>query len=160
MKSAFTLLLLAFCFAVTAGGNRNTPQLGFATSLNQAPAIEHRPLLAKPALSYDADKCRRYKGMTIGGAVALGVGAGLFSGGVVLLDIGVNAAVYDNTDVNTVGYIVGGSVMVVWGLVGMAAGIPITTIGATKMRRYCGNESSMNLMLLKSGTNMGLALRF
>lgn len=98
--------------------------------------------------------------MTIGGAVSLGLGVGLFSGGVVLLNIGVNADVYDNTDINTVGYIVGGSMMVLWGVVGMAAGIPLTTIGATKMRRYCGNESSMNLMLLKRGTNVGLALNF
>ena len=160
MKSVFTLMLLVVALAVTAGGNNNAPQLGYATSLSPVPAIEYRPLLAKHVLSYDADKCRRYKGMTIGGAVSLGLGAGLFSGGVVLLNIGVNADIYDNTDINTVGYIVGGSMMVLWGVVGMAAGIPLTTIGATKMRRYCGNESSMNLMLLKRGTNVGLALNF
>lgn len=160
MKSVIALLLLAVTLTVNATENNHLPRLGFASSLNRVSTIKHRPLLAKPVLSYDADKCRRYKGMTIGGAVALGVGAGLFSGGVVLLDIGVNADIYDNTDINTVGYIVGGSVMVLWGVVGIAAGIPITTIGATKMRRYCGRESSMNLMLLKRGTNVGLALRF
>ena len=159
MKSVIALLLLVFTLTVSATEN-NLPRLGFTSSLKQVSTIKHRPLLAKPVLSYDADKCRRYKGMTIGGAVALGVGAGLFSGGVVLLHIGVNADIYDNTDINTVGYIVGGSMMVLWGVVGIAAGIPITTIGATKMRRYCGRESSMNLMLLKRGSNVGLALRF
>jgi hypothetical protein len=51
MKSVFTLMLLVVALAATAGGNNRAPQLGYAASLSLVPAIEHRPLLAKPVLS-------------------------------------------------------------------------------------------------------------
>lgn len=162
MKQLFLFFMLAGAMPVVAGVNLPV-KLGYAcTKLITPPTIE-RSMVFKNSFQAsrpDAEKCPRFRGMMIGGAVAMGVGASLFSGGVTMIVIGGRGIDEGNDNFNNVGMVVGGAIMVAWGTVGTIAGIPLLAIGVTKTKRYCKSSGESALLLIKRGRAAGLALRF
>ncbi|MCW5908184.1 MAG: hypothetical protein KIS94_10015 [Chitinophagales bacterium] len=162
MKQLFILLMLACTINVVASTN-SPVKLGYTNTQLITPPAVVRSVAFNNNLAIsknDADKCSRFKGMMIGGAVALGVGASLFSGGVTMIVIGGRGIDEGNDNFNNVGLVVGGAIMVVWGTVGTIAGIPLLAIGASKTSKYCKSRSQSALHLIKRGNTAGLALRF
>lgn len=126
----------------------------------QKQATLKRPL---PRREYSDPDCPKFKGMIIGGSVALGVGIGMFAGGVFIIDQLIKGNTFGDGDFSEIGAGIGGAALIVWGLAGIGAGIPVLAIGATNYSRYCRKEDdvqSYNLRIIQRGNTAGLALKF
>jgi hypothetical protein len=180
----FTLSLLAtFCTLLAFGQDLATPS---ATILSQAQAISQNPVSSDNAqfasienTKFDkdyymntfresgGDRCAKAKKMKTIGIILASVGGGVFFTGIALVAIGVhddanygyngNTGYYGGTDGSPL--VAGGAVLMVLGVGGMGAGIPLAIIGSVKSHKYCGSGSERSYMQLSTKGN-GLALNF
>jgi len=121
------------------------------------------PLFAneeKRSISFNEEKYQKFRRMRKGGIILTAVGAGLITGGLILLETTDSYDHYENghhiysddDDAN----IVGGVVCVALGTLSTGGGITMWVIGNNKMKKYGGGQISV-----QPGKNgVGLAYRF
>ncbi|HMR83011.1 MAG TPA: hypothetical protein PKE30_07765 [Niabella sp.] len=116
----------------------------------------------KQPTSFNEEKYRKFKKMRTNGIILTGIGAGLITGGVVLVAIGAKDNhndgywdgdyYYESSD----GKIIAGALGIVFGTLSTGGGITMWVIGNNKMKKYGGGEIS-----LQSNKNgLGVAYRF
>jgi hypothetical protein len=113
------------------------------------------------------DMCLRYRAVETGGIALTVLGGASAVTGVVLLNKGnqVNKATDDNARTRTNSHLrSGGTAAIAVGAISMLAGIPMTIIGAVKVKKACGYEppkrNSSYIKLQTDENGVGMALKF
>ncbi|MBK9717330.1 MAG: hypothetical protein IPO85_07435 [Saprospiraceae bacterium] len=158
-------MFLIFGLFVFIGNNEVRAQLN--SNLMPVASIDREISLSNyaPPSLMEKDKCSKFKKMKgIGMGLMIGGGASLVLG-TTLFVIGVASAIDDPNDPNVevsdenIGLLAVGYVGMVFGVAGLASGIPLTIIGKNKSKQYCDKKtSSLNLVPTQKG--VGLQLSF
>ena len=147
LKTIFALFVSLLIFSSSFSTSVRLMRLGYGLNrMETASSIHHSAAFKNfryASAYYDEDKCPRYRGMTIAGAVVLGAGLTAFSGGVAMIVIGVKDYKNNSSGTRNALFIAGGYVLAVFGVVMTGAGTAVLAIGATKMRKYCRKGESM-----------------
>ncbi len=160
--------LLGMCFSSVLQAQDNTMvSLSASAFQRQFAALCETSSLQSPMqqLAYNEEKYRKFKRMRTTGIVLTGVGAGLLTGGIVLLSSGIKendgewetsgGTIYMDADSPGAGKVVLGTVGIILGVTSAGGGITLWVIGNNKMKKY-GN--AVNLQSTKQG--LGLAYSF